>query len=74
MAATTLRRIRERLGVSQEAVARRTSLTTGTYRRAEDGYALKYTTAQEILSAINSLLSERGEPPLSLEELGLNLM
>ena len=27
-----LRRIREELGVSQETVARRTSLTTGTYR------------------------------------------
>jgi len=74
MASSTLRRVREGLGVSQEAVARRTSLTTGTYRRAEDGFPLKYTTAQEILSAINSFLSEKGEPPLSLEELGLNLM
>ncbi len=72
--ASTLRRVREGLGVSQESVARRTSLTTGTYRRAEDGLPLKYTTAQEILSAINSFLGEKGEPLLSLEELGLNLM
>jgi predicted transcriptional regulator len=69
-----LRRIRDELGVSQEAVARRTSLTTGTYRRAEDGFPVKYSTAQEILHAINSLLQEHNKPPLTLDDLGLNLM
>jgi len=71
---TPLRKIRQELGVSQETVARRTSLTTGTYRRAEDGYPLKYSTAQEILQAINSLLKERGKAEVSLEDLGLTLM
>jgi predicted transcriptional regulator len=71
---TPLRKIRQELGVSQETVARRTSLTTGTYRRAEDGYPLKYSTAQEILQAINSLLKEKGKAEVSLEDLGLTLM
>jgi transcriptional regulator with XRE-family HTH domain len=69
-----LRRIREELGVSQETVARRTSLTTGTYRRAEDGYPVKYSTAQEILQAINSLLREHKRSEVSLDDLGLTMM
>jgi transcriptional regulator with XRE-family HTH domain len=71
---TPLRRIRDGLGVSQETVARRTSLTTGTYRRAEDGFPVKYSTAQELLQAINSLLREQGKAEVSLEDLGLTLM
>jgi predicted transcriptional regulator len=71
---TPLRRIRNELGVSQESVARRTSLTTGTYRRAEDGYPVKYSTAQEILQAINSLLREQSRSEVSLEDLSLTLM
>jgi transcriptional regulator with XRE-family HTH domain len=69
-----LRRIRGGLGVSQETVARRTSLTTGTYRRAEDGFPVKYSTAQELLQAINSLLREQAKAEVSLEDLGLTLM
>lgn len=71
---TPLRRIRDGLGVSQETVARRTNLTTGTYRRAEDGFPVKYSTAQELLQAINSLLREQGKAEVSLEDLGLTLM
>ena len=58
---TRLRRIREEMGLTQETVARRTTLTLGTYRRAEDGYPVKYSTAQEILQAINSFLREQRE-------------
>lgn len=71
---TRLRLIRKELSISQEMVARRTSLTTNTYRRAENGYPLKYSTAQEILQAINSLLREYNKPEVSLEDLGLTLM
>lgn len=46
--------MRDTLGVSQETGARRTGLTTGTYHRAGDGYPVKYSTAQEILQAIES--------------------
>lgn len=71
---TGLRLIREELGISQEMVARRTSLTTNTYRRAENGHPLKYSTAQEIVQAINSFLREHNRPEVSLEDLGLILM
>lgn len=72
---TELKRIRIEVlnGLSQENVAKRTSLTTYTYRRAEDGFPVKYSSAQEIKDAINDLLAERGLPPVSLEKLGINL-
>lgn len=60
--------------MSQETVARRTSITTGTYRRAEDGYPVKYSTAQDILQAINSLLRENNRSEITLDDLGLTLM
>ncbi len=71
---TTLRRIRDELGISQEAVARRTSLTIGTYRRAETGQPVKYSTAQEILQAINSFLKEHQKQEISLDDIDLTLM
>ncbi len=70
---TRLSQIRKDLGVSQEAIARRTRFTIGTYRRAEYGHPVRYSTAMEILQAVNSLLKERGMPELSLEDLGLIL-
>jgi transcriptional regulator with XRE-family HTH domain len=68
-----LRRIRESIGVTQEDVARRTRLTIGTYRRAESGKPVKYSTAEEILRAINNLLAEKGQPKVSLPDLELKL-
>lgn len=70
---TRLSQIRKGLGVSQEVVARRTRFTIGTYRRAEYGHPVRYSTAMEILQAINSLLKERGMAGLSLDDLGLIL-
>ena len=70
---TSLRRIREELGLSQEAVARRTTASLGTYRRAENGFPVNYSTAQEILQAINSFLREHGKKEVTLDDLGLQL-
>lgn len=70
---TKLRQIRNELGVSQEVVARRTNITIGTYRRAENGLPVNYSTAQEILRAINGLLKEFNRPEISLEDLDLRL-
>jgi transcriptional regulator with XRE-family HTH domain len=72
-AATKLREIREDLGVTQEAVARRTRLGLRTYVRAEDGQRVTYGTAVQILNAINGLLSEAGKPEVGLEDLQLTL-
>lgn len=71
---TSLRQIRESLGVTQETVARRTSsIGLRTYIRAESGNRVTYETAMQILAAINSLLTEAGKPEVKLEDLGLTL-
>jgi DNA-binding XRE family transcriptional regulator len=71
---TRLKEIRESLGVTQEMVARRTSrVSMRTYVNAENGKAIKYSTAMDILNALNSLLAERNRQPLTLDDLGLNL-
>ena len=60
-------------GISQEKIAKRTNLTTYTYRRAEEGFPVKYSSAQEIKEAINSFLAERNLPQVTLDQLGLKL-
>lgn len=72
---TGLERIRKELlkGVSQETVARRTSLTTRTYARAEEGKPVKYSSALEILDAINALLGEHGLGRVALDDLTLTI-
>lgn len=72
---TGLERIRKESlrGLSQEAVAKRTSLTTRTYARAEDGKPVKYSSALEILDAINALLTERNENAVTLDDLSLTI-
>ena len=72
---TELERIRKEMlrGMSQETVARRTSLTTRTYARAEEGKPVKYSSALEILAAINGLLAERSMHPVTLDTLGLTI-
>lgn len=70
---TNLRRIRERLGLTQEALTRRTTLSFSAYRNAEGGKRVTYGTATEILNAINAVLQEKQEDPLKMEDLGLTL-
>ena len=74
MADTGLKRLREELGVSQEGLARRTrSVSTGTVRNAENGRRVTYDTATQILETMNELLAEVGRPPVTLDQLDLNL-
>jgi transcriptional regulator with XRE-family HTH domain len=72
---TGLGRIRKELlrGLSQETIAKRTSLTTRTYGRAEDGKPVKYSSALEILDAVNALLTERGADAVTLDDLTLTI-
>lgn len=72
---TKLRQIRESLGISQDALARRTrSVSVSTYVRLERGaHAARYDTATQILDAINELLREREKPELELKDLELRL-
>jgi DNA-binding XRE family transcriptional regulator len=60
------------LKVTQEDLARRADLTLQTYRNAESGKNVTYTTATAILKALNEELQERSKQPVSLEQLGLN--
>ena len=72
--ATKLRQIRESIGMTQEAVARRaSSIGLRTYIRAESGNPVRHATANQILEAINSLLLEADKPIITLEDLGLTL-
>jgi DNA-binding XRE family transcriptional regulator len=68
-------RIRKELlrGLSQEAIAKRTSLTTRTYAHAEDGKPVKYSSALEILDAVNTLLTEYGANAVTLDDLTLTI-
>lgn len=71
---TELKRIRtEVLKISRETLAKRTSITTYTVGRAEDKFPVKYSSAVDITSAVNSLLSEKGLQQVTMSDLGLQL-
>lgn len=74
---TTLELIRKRFTppVTQEELARRANLPLSTYRNAEKGKNVSYTTAKYILVAVNEIKKERGEEALGhVEDLGLSLV
>ena len=74
MSDTPLKEIRNSLGVSQEGLARRTeSVSTGTVKNAESGKRVTYDKATQIHKAVNSLLLEKGQPQVTLEDLGMTL-
>lgn len=61
--------------VVQEQVARKANLPLSTYRNAEKGKNVSYTTAKAILNAVNEMKRERGEKELdSIEDLGLSIV
>ncbi len=70
---TNLERLRQELGLTAEQMAKRLTVSFSTYRNAEKGGPCRYATATEILGAINGIRVERGMPPVSLDELGLNI-
>lgn len=78
MIKTKLRQLREELSpkVSQEAVARQANLSLQWYRQLESGQALhtSYSTAQNILAAINAERSSRNLEVLKLDELDLKIV
>jgi transcriptional regulator with XRE-family HTH domain len=71
-----LRLLRERYDLSQEQLARRADITLNTYRSAEYGNNVSYTTATAILEALNSVKTERRDDLvlLELEDLGLSIV
>jgi transcriptional regulator with XRE-family HTH domain len=72
---STLAKIRKELGLTQEGLARRADLPLPTYRNAEKGKNVSYTTAKAIFIAINAIKEERGEEKLDrVEDLELSLV
>jgi DNA-binding XRE family transcriptional regulator len=70
---TGLKRIRGELGLTEEGMAKRLTVSYSTYRHAEKGKPCRYATAMEILGVINGIRAERGMSSVSLEDLGLNI-
>ncbi len=73
MSETGLERIRKSLGLTEEGMAKRLTVSYSTYRNAEKGKPCRYATAMEILGAINGIRAERGMSTVSLEDLELNI-
>ena len=74
---TTLELIRKTFKppVTQEELARRADMPLSTYRNAEKGKNVSYTTAKAIFIAINKIKEERGEEQLArVEDLELKLV
>jgi hypothetical protein len=75
MERSKLRAFREdTLGVSRDDIVRHSkTLTLSTYRRAENGFAVKYSTAVEIVGAFNNILATQKKPPITMVDLNINL-
>lgn len=74
-APTGLKQLREELEpkVSQERLAREAGITLATFRSAEHGNKVQYSTAKKILDALNSERQTRQKPPVTIDDLGLSL-
>lgn len=74
MAKTSLKTYRTQAHASQEDVARRADITLATFRNAESGRNITYSTATAILTALNAIRKERGLAAVSLSELNLSIV
>jgi DNA-binding XRE family transcriptional regulator len=71
---THLKALRAEVDISQENFARAAGVQVKTYRFAEWGKNVSYTTASKILSQMNMLRQEKGLEPVTLEDLGLQIV
>jgi DNA-binding XRE family transcriptional regulator len=71
---TNLKRLRAEVNITQENFARFADVQNKTYRSAEWGKNVSYTTASKILTGMNKLRVEKGLPELSLADLGLAIV
>lgn len=72
--ATQLKKFREELRLAQEDLARAADMRLGTYRKAEQGKNISYTTATTILRALNTLRTAQGLSTISLEDMELSIV
>jgi predicted transcriptional regulator len=71
---TKLRSYREELTpkVSQEKLARQANVTLATYRNAEAGKTVQYSTAKAILDALNAERQARQLPALAMDDISFD--
>jgi transcriptional regulator with XRE-family HTH domain len=76
MTKTVLKTLRDSLApkASQEEIARAANITLATYRNAEAGKNVSYSTAIAILQAMNAARATRELGSISLEDLGLHIV
>lgn len=74
MTASNLKNLRSEVSITQETFAHQAGLKLKTYRYAEWGRNVSYTTAMAILNEMNRLRDDQGLPKLSLEDLGLSIV
>ena len=66
------------LGVNVETIASTSGTMSGVSVssakiRAENGFAVKYSTAVEIVEAFNNILATQKKPPITMVDLDINL-
>ncbi len=74
MVETSLKKLRQEVGYTQQDFAVSAGLRITTYQNAERGQNTSYSTAQAILRTINSMRTVRKMEPVSLEDLGLKIV
>jgi hypothetical protein len=73
---TPLRKYREEFNpkVPQEVMAQLSGVRINTYRKAESGKNINFTTAMHILDALNKLRGDNGLEPVTVFDLGLTIV
>lgn len=70
--------LRKELSISQEGLVHSAGepaiVKLSTYRNAEQGKSVSYTTAKNILALLNIVRGEFGKDPLKLEDLELDIV
>lgn len=72
--ATKLQAYRKEIGLTQRAFATEAKMSFQTYRNIEQGRDTTYTTAKHILGTLNRLRGDRDLLPVTLDNLGINIV
>ena len=70
---SNLKALRQEISATQEDIIREGRLTGTTYRNAERGNKVRYSTANTILQTFNRLRASKGMSELALHDLDLSL-
>jgi DNA-binding XRE family transcriptional regulator len=74
MQKTNLEEFRKELDITQETLARTANIPLSTYRRAEKGKPISFTTAGYVVRALNQLRLEHNLDKVEMSALQLNIV